>query len=52
MNEFAKSYSSIGNIIQAQAEHNLTKSEIEALCTAQKALLAIEVLGISLQNNN
>jgi hypothetical protein len=49
MNQFAISYKYIDDIIKTQQEHNLTEQEIEALEIAQKALLLVELLGLSTQ---
>jgi hypothetical protein len=49
MNQFAISYKYIDDIINTQQEHNLSEQEIEALKTAQKALLLVELLGLSTQ---
>ncbi len=45
MNQFATSYKYIDNIIKMQQEHNLSEQETEALETAKKALLLVELLG-------
>ncbi len=47
MNKFAISYKYISEIILTQQEHGLSAPEVEALVTAQKALLLIEMLGLS-----
>lgn len=47
MNKFAISYKYISEIIKMQQEHDLSTHEIEALITAQKALLLVEMLGLS-----
>lgn len=49
MNQFAISYEYIDTIIKMQQEHNLSEQEIEALETAKKSLLLVELLGLSVQ---
>lgn len=49
MNQFAISYEYIDTIIKMQHDHNLSEQEIEALETAKKSLLLVELLGLSTQ---
>ena len=49
MNPYSTSYKYIDDIIKLQQEYNLSEQEIIALETAQKALLLVELLGLSLQ---
>ena len=52
MNKFALSYKHINEIIQKQNEYNLSTYDIEALKIAQNALLLVEMLGISVNENS
>ena len=52
MNRLATTYNRINEILQNQQHHNLTSDDILALKEAQKAILVIETLGLSLKNDD
>lgn len=52
MNKFASAYKHIEQIIHSQQEHNLSSQEIESLMDAQKALLLVEMLGLTIHEES
>lgn len=52
MNRLAIAYRKIDEIIQTQQQHGLNSDDITALEDAQKAILLIEMLGLSQKSND
>ena len=52
MNNIAAAFKHLSDLIDTAQKHELSSQQIEALETAQKALLVIELLGISIQYEN
>jgi hypothetical protein len=48
VNNIAVTFKHLSDLIDAAQNHELSSQQIEALETAQKALLIIELLGISI----
>ncbi|WP_020072280.1 hypothetical protein [Faecalispora sporosphaeroides] len=52
MNRLASAYSKINEILQKHQQHGLSSDDIIALKDAQKAILLIEMLGLSQKSDN